>query len=206
MPSRRSARAATAKFPDADRLAGFLGLFMGVSNVTALLVSLFVANRLFARFGLATMVLCLPVICLNDNFLGYSVLGGVSLVFGFLAWLTSRGEIRGVAGVVHFSVEAGLVAGVGLFWLFVFMNYLSDLPGPILEERLESKNPYCALVSRWLDVLGRIERDLVSLARVRQGRAQRHVDLERIEGAAVASRLAARRFQHAVNVIDGQPV
>ena len=56
------ARAATAKFPDADRLAGFLGLFMGVSNVTALLVSLFMANRLYARFGLATMVLCLPVI------------------------------------------------------------------------------------------------------------------------------------------------
>ncbi len=56
------ARAATARFPDADRLAGFLGLFMGVSNVTALLVSLFVANRLFARFGLATMVLALPVV------------------------------------------------------------------------------------------------------------------------------------------------
>ena len=56
------ARAATARFPDADRLAGFLGLFMGVSNVTALLVSLFLANRLYARFGLATAVLALPVI------------------------------------------------------------------------------------------------------------------------------------------------
>jgi HEAT repeat protein len=56
------ARAATARFPDANRLAGFLGLFMGISSGTALLVSLFVSNRLYARFGLATMVLALPVI------------------------------------------------------------------------------------------------------------------------------------------------
>jgi HEAT repeat protein/ATP/ADP translocase len=56
------ARAATERFPDADRLAGFLGLFMGVSNGTGLLVSLFVANRLFARFGVASMVLVLAAL------------------------------------------------------------------------------------------------------------------------------------------------
>jgi HEAT repeat protein len=53
------ARAATARFPDADRLAGFLGLFMGATNGTGLLVSLLVANRLFARFGVAAMVVVL---------------------------------------------------------------------------------------------------------------------------------------------------
>jgi len=56
------ARAATARFPEADRLAGFLGLFMGATNGTGLLVSLFVANRLFARFGVAAMVLVLAVL------------------------------------------------------------------------------------------------------------------------------------------------
>jgi HEAT repeat protein len=56
------ARAATARFPDADRLAGFLGLFMGLTSATALVVALFVANRLYARFGLASMVVALAVL------------------------------------------------------------------------------------------------------------------------------------------------
>ncbi|MGH2547609.1 MAG: hypothetical protein ACRDHJ_12120, partial [Actinomycetota bacterium] len=53
------AQAATARYPRADDLAGFLGLFMGASNGAALLVSLLLANRLFARFGLPTMVMAL---------------------------------------------------------------------------------------------------------------------------------------------------
>jgi len=56
------ARAATARFPDADRLAGFLGLFMGLTSATALVVALFVANRLYARFGLASMVIALATL------------------------------------------------------------------------------------------------------------------------------------------------
>lgn len=58
------AEAATERFPRTDRLAGFLGLFMGVSNAAALLVSLFVANRLFARFGVPLMVMALTVLYL----------------------------------------------------------------------------------------------------------------------------------------------
>jgi len=65
------AEAATARFPTADRLAGFLGLFMGVSNGIGFLTALFVANRLFARFGLVTMVLTLPLIYLA----GFGVVG-----------------------------------------------------------------------------------------------------------------------------------
>src|SRR5262249_13593057 len=79
------ARAATARFPSADRLAGFLGLFMGVSSGTALLVSLFVSNRLYARFGVSTIVLALPVV----YFVGFAGLAvsmafGVVLVFRFV--------------------------------------------------------------------------------------------------------------------------
>jgi HEAT repeat protein/ATP/ADP translocase len=58
------ARAATARFPDADQLSGFLGLFMGITSATALVIGLFVANRLFARFGLASMVVALAAIYL----------------------------------------------------------------------------------------------------------------------------------------------
>lgn len=58
------AQVATAQFPATDRLAGFLGLFIGVSNGIGFLTAMFVANRLFARFGLVTMVLTLPLIYL----------------------------------------------------------------------------------------------------------------------------------------------
>jgi HEAT repeat protein len=53
------AQAVTTRYPQTDRLAGFLGLFMGVSNGAALLVSLVLANRLFSRFGVPAMVLAL---------------------------------------------------------------------------------------------------------------------------------------------------
>jgi HEAT repeat protein len=58
------AEAATERIPNADQLAGFLGLFLGVSNAIGFVTALFVANRLFARFGLVTMVLTLPLIYL----------------------------------------------------------------------------------------------------------------------------------------------
>ncbi|MDP8955808.1 MAG: HEAT repeat domain-containing protein [Actinomycetota bacterium] len=82
------ARAVTQRFPDADRLAAFLGVFFGLMNAAALLLSLFAVNRLFARFGVATMVLVLPVIYL----LGFGILAIVStfaalVVFRFVQLL-----------------------------------------------------------------------------------------------------------------------
>ena len=64
------AEAVTARFPEADRLAGFLGLFAAGVNLSALVVSLLVANRLFGRFGLVPMILVLPVVYLA----GFSLL------------------------------------------------------------------------------------------------------------------------------------
>src|SRR5258706_9982409 len=48
LPFSRGARAA---YPDAAELASFLGLFNGATTLAALLASLFVANRLYARIG-----------------------------------------------------------------------------------------------------------------------------------------------------------
>jgi HEAT repeat protein len=77
------ARAATARFPDADRLAGFLGLFMGLTSATALVVALFVANRLYARFGLASMVIALAALYAT----GFSV---TIVSMGFVTLFTFR--------------------------------------------------------------------------------------------------------------------
>jgi len=57
-------RAATARFTNADDLAGFFGIFYGVSTGLALLVSLFVTNRLLARFGVPAVLLVLPLLYL----------------------------------------------------------------------------------------------------------------------------------------------
>ena len=76
------ARAATARFPETDELAGFLGLFMGASNGAALLVSVLLANRLFARFGVLAMVLLLPVIYLV-GYSGLVVSASFAVLLGF---------------------------------------------------------------------------------------------------------------------------
>ncbi len=57
-------KAATLEFRDEEQLAGFLGLFQGLSTAAAFLTSLFIANRLFTRFGIMSMILALPVIYL----------------------------------------------------------------------------------------------------------------------------------------------
>jgi HEAT repeat protein len=57
-------RAATAYAVNEDALATFLGLFNGFSTAAAFLASLFLANRLFGRFGVMFCILVLPIIYL----------------------------------------------------------------------------------------------------------------------------------------------
>jgi HEAT repeat protein len=54
-------RAATDRFPSADELAGFFGLFSAVTTAAALITSLFLTNRMIARFGVTTMLLVLAL-------------------------------------------------------------------------------------------------------------------------------------------------
>jgi HEAT repeat protein len=56
------ATAATERFPNADDLAGFFGLFWAAMTGAAFLMSVLVTNRLFGRFGIASMMLVLPLL------------------------------------------------------------------------------------------------------------------------------------------------
>ena len=76
-------KGATAAFPDVNSLAGFLGLFNGVTTGAAFLVSFFAANRLYARFGIMTAILAMPVIYL----LGF---GGLALTQAFAVIIIFR--------------------------------------------------------------------------------------------------------------------
>jgi len=63
-------KAVSVHFHNEDSLAGFLGVFQGISTGVAFLVSLLVANRLFKRFGVMRMVVAFPIIYLA----GFAVL------------------------------------------------------------------------------------------------------------------------------------
>lgn len=67
---------AVEQFPDEGSLAGFFGLFSGSNTAAAFIVSLFLASRVYTRFGLAGAILVLPCIFL----LGF---GGIALGGGF---------------------------------------------------------------------------------------------------------------------------
>jgi HEAT repeat protein len=72
------ARAVLARFPTEDALTGFLGLFQGLNTALALAFSLFLSNRLYARFGFLPAMRVLPAICLA----GFGLLLALSLLPG----------------------------------------------------------------------------------------------------------------------------
>jgi hypothetical protein len=77
------ARTASERFPKADELAGFFGLFWAAVTLGAFLVSILFTNRLFAWFGVAAMVIVLPVL--------YTTAFGVLLLAsGFLTLVALR--------------------------------------------------------------------------------------------------------------------
>jgi ATP:ADP antiporter, AAA family len=57
-------QAAAERYPDADDLAAFFGLFFALAMGTALILSLLVTSRLLGRFGMPVVVLVLPVLYL----------------------------------------------------------------------------------------------------------------------------------------------
>lgn len=94
-------KAVAAQFPDEDALAGFLGVFQGLTTGAALLISITITNRLFARVGFVGALLIFTLIYVA----GFSSLAFVSsftilVVFRFLqqAWM------MGVADTAHQAI------------------------------------------------------------------------------------------------------
>jgi HEAT repeat protein len=84
-------RAATEQYVNEKNLAAFLGLFNGISTAAAFLVSLFFANRLFARFGIMLCILVFPIIYLV-GFASLALLPIFAIVVSFrfiqMLWLS----------------------------------------------------------------------------------------------------------------------
>lgn len=88
-------QAAAERYPDADALAGFFGLFSAVTAGAALVWSLFLTGRSFTRFGVTMMLLLLPVLYLG----GFGILivhaGFLTIVgvrFLQMLWVQSVGN------------------------------------------------------------------------------------------------------------------
>src|SRR3990172_3333470 len=84
-------QSALAQYPDENALAGFLGIFNGLSTAAAFLASMFIANRLYARIGVVNALLILPVIYLAGfGGLAVSNIFIVILIFRFaqMVWLS----------------------------------------------------------------------------------------------------------------------
>lgn len=86
------AQAATTHFSDEKSLAGFLGLFDGLTTAAAFLTSTLIANRLYVRFGIMNAILALPIIYLF-GFAGITISNAfvIVIIFRFLQMLWLSG-------------------------------------------------------------------------------------------------------------------
>lgn len=127
--------AAAAAFDTEESLAGFLGLFSSIATAATFLVSLLVANRLFARFGVVA-VLGIAAVVYVAGFAVWLVAFGLvtATVFRAIQWVainalagpafsslfnvltgTKRAQVRDFVSAV--PVQAGTVAGGAILLL-----------------------------------------------------------------------------------------
>jgi HEAT repeat protein len=100
-------RAITEQYPSEENLAAFLGLFNGLGTAAAFLASLFLANRLFARFGVMVCILVFPLVYLvGFTSLTFLPIFAIVVSFRFLQTLWLSG-IADPAWQTMFNVVPG---------------------------------------------------------------------------------------------------
>ncbi len=97
-------KAVSAAFPNEADVAGFLGVFSGVATAITFVVSLFVANRLYARIGVVNAVFLLPVVYLVGFILFAADFSLTSAVVVRSAQLVILGGIAGTAYSTFYNV------------------------------------------------------------------------------------------------------
>ncbi len=101
-------------FPDEAGVAGFLGLFTGITTAVTFLVSLLLANRVYARLGVVNSVLLLPL----------------TYLFGFIVFAAMY-SLNG-AVIAHFSQTVILSGVAGTAWSALFNVVPSQKRGQVL--------------------------------------------------------------------------
>ncbi|MBC7876798.1 MAG: cyclic nucleotide-binding domain-containing protein [Anaerolineales bacterium] len=75
-------RSTAMQYPNENELVSFLGLFNGLSTAAAFITSIFFANRLFARYGIMSMILVFPLIYLF-GFGALTIFNGFAIIVAF---------------------------------------------------------------------------------------------------------------------------
>jgi HEAT repeat protein len=122
-------RAVTAAFQDEAQVAGFLGLFNGVTTAATFLVSLLLANRIFARLGIVNGVMLMPLTYLLSFAIfaaRYDLAGASAARF---AQLVILGGVAGTAWNAMFNVVPSQKRGQ----VFAFINGVPSQAGVMLS-------------------------------------------------------------------------
>lgn len=103
-------KVSTDAYPNnADALAGFLGLVSGAAVTVSFLLSLFVVNRLFSRFGVRNMLLVMPI----TNLIGFLLMSlnfsFAPVIFARFSQLTVFLGVRGAADPTLYNLVPGEV-------------------------------------------------------------------------------------------------
>jgi HEAT repeat protein len=102
---------AEARYPNADELAGFLGVFWGSCNLLALVFKAGLAGRLLSRYGLSLGILALPLVLLFGQ--GSAAVSGLfSTATAVMFWIVvvtraldyvTRDGLDGPSGLILFQ-------------------------------------------------------------------------------------------------------
>ena len=77
---------AEIKFPDADQLASFVGVFWGVSSALILVMQAFVSGRVMVRYGVGVVMMLTPVVLAIESG-SMAIVGTLFGVTSILFWL-----------------------------------------------------------------------------------------------------------------------
>ena len=140
------AAAVSEQFGDEEAIAAFLGTFMGLATGAAVLASLFLANRLYARIGFLAVILIMPVIYL----VGFSVVAvsasfAALVIFRFVQMFWSAGVLDGALQATFNVVPPDNREQSRTFIIGVANQFGISLAGVILlfsQQALETQHIY----------------------------------------------------------------
>lgn len=125
-----------ASFPDEAGVAGFLGLFSSITTVVTFLVSLLIANRVYARLGIVNSILLLPV----------------TYIFGFAVFATTYTLPGAVAA--RFTQQVTLNGLAGTAWNALFNVAPPEKRGQVLAFNNGLPSQVGVILSGVLLILG----------------------------------------------------
>jgi HEAT repeat protein len=204
------AAAVSEQFGDEEAIAAFLGTFMGLATGAAVLASLFLANRLYARVGFMAIVVAYPVIYLA----GFSVMAlgagfAALVIFHFVQMFWSSGFYDGALQATFNVVPADKREQSRTFITGVTNQLGTSLAGVMLllsQQALETRQIYligvvAALLNVYFTWKARRAYGPAVVAALRAGHAQVFYSEERPFGGfqrdavAVSAAIASIRSQ-----------